>query len=336
MFQQKDSNNLYEIRIVDPSPVRVTENPGWFGFGGFSMFNNDGSGINIISKEFEKFNRDGHKYYCVPHGKEYYVKMINNSDLRVNAILKIDGEVMGKWRINEFSDILIERPSHSNRKFTFVRDNSWQAGMAGVSSGAYKNGLIEVTFTPEVRYKSQDGLFKYTMTNEESHRNFFDSMPQTDSIRSINSSANFNSIMPQAQSSNSYSSGATVLGDDSNQKFSSASHMTEDSSKSVTKRVRLVVEDERKPFASIKRETVVYDDPTPPPIRRITDERDFRYQDRDFAKRFDPFDGFARPRNDSPFYTEIRPNSNSNFNIRNDLPFHLNQAKSTRHQPPSY
>jgi hypothetical protein len=34
---------------------------------------------------------------------------------------------MGIWRIDAHDSILLERPSKSSRKFTFVKENSWQA-----------------------------------------------------------------------------------------------------------------------------------------------------------------------------------------------------------------
>lgn len=332
MISNNEINHLYEIKIEDTEP----SSSGWFDFDGyFPIFQNDSN-----AREFDTFSRDGHKYYALPNNKEYGIRMVNNSDLRVNATLKIDGEVMGKWRINKYSDILIERPSHNNRKFTFVRDNSWQAGMAGVKSGAYQNGLVEVTFTPEVRsYRSRDddsrdGWQPYSTNFGDDSRDYLQShtitnnnnsfTPQSASLmRESSNRSNRSNKSMNFSSTNSYSAGATVLGDDSSQKFNSASHINEDTSKSITKRVRLVVADERKPYVSIRKRE--YDDPTPPPI---TNANDFIHYDRTFARNFDPSDGFARPKvalgiphNNSPFHFDqvisIR-NNNDYDNYRND------------------
>lgn len=315
MSNTNNQNNLYEIKIEDVE----TKNNGLFGTSGFSFFKQDEA-----DNEFEKFNRDGYKYYVVPHNKEYAVRMINNSDLRVNALLKIDGEVMGRWRINKYSDILIERPAHQNRKFTFVRESSWQADMGGVNKGSDKNGLVEVTFTPEVRTiwtansRNEDDSDSYYQLNESRSRssksNFFDSAtPQSANIRSV-------LPMNNSISTNSYSTGATVLGNDSSQKFSDASYMIEDVSRAVTKRVRLIVSEHRNPYVSIKRDVREYDDPIPPPVRRdtnrphFTNPNDYRQYDRTFAREFDPNDGYARPsRTNTPNYFG---------NNRNDSEYH--------------
>jgi hypothetical protein len=333
-------DNLYVVKIED-TPTKS----GWFS--GSSLFRNDSS-----DNEFEKFIRDGHKYYVLPHNKEYAVRMINKSHSRVNAVLKIDGEIMGKWRINQYSDILIERPSHKNRKFTFVRENSWQAGMAGVNRGDYQNGLIEVTFIPEIHsdpyrrhvYESDDydrssigNISRLSMKNmnDDSSRqsNFLDSAVPQSSMRenSESRSASFNST-------NSYSTGATVLGNNSSQTFFRADYMVEDRAKSVTKRVRLVVSENenRKPFVSIRNDVYDYNDPVPPPIRNANQ---FRQYDRTFASRFDPNENRSRSKIDVPSYFndnyERRDSEYQPHNERRDSEYQPRNDRSNEYFPPS-
>lgn len=191
------------------------------------------------------FSDNGHKYYSLHHGSEYKVKMTNNTINRVNALLKIDGVQMGKWRIDPFSDIIIERPADNQRKFTFVKETSWEAISGDVIRGDSNNGLIEVTFIPELRMRAS----------------FY---PPTNSLIS-------NSFSSNSYSSSAYSAGATVLGEDSRQSFGlcpkgSATNIYEDHTQKVTRRVRLVVSDRKKPFASIRSHSINYDDPIPPKI----------------------------------------------------------------------
>ena len=293
------NTNTYAIKIENVSSTSTlnTVEPGWFG--GFSIF---AKTDEKSTGEFRKFERDGHKYYVLDHNKEYGVRMINNSDLRVNAVLKIDGETMGKWRINDNSSVLIERPSHSNRRFTFVKDDSWQAESSGVKAGSKKNGLVEVVFIPEIRINNYDMYDSFNCSEEDyvsdkknkkcSRSNYSNAGPN---MRHANSNSNSNSIRSMSESanfSNNFSSGATVLGNDSSQTFSTATNIIEDTANSVTKRVRLVVsEQDRAPFISIKKKE--YDDPVPPPVKKA---KDFRKYDRDFARNFDPDDNYARPR----------------------------------------
>ena len=193
------------------------------------------------NSEYRKFKRDDYVYYALPHKSEYKVKMCNNGDLRVDAVLKIDGTKMGTWRIDPYSCATIERPSHNNRKFTFVQEGSWQGNMGGVAQGNPDNGLVEVTFIPEYTYDS------FPMTNNMS----------------------FNSVSRSRQfMNNSYSTGGTVLGDGSSQTFTDASHLSLNYSKKVTKRVRLVVEENRKLYVPLGTRGYTYDDvhddPVPP------------------------------------------------------------------------
>lgn len=228
--------NLYSVKICDPSNINTGKC--YIPISYFSDPENEFmlmrptilSGVRIAD-EFEKLIKNGHVYYSLPHRKEYEVKMTNSSDSRVNVILKIDGEVMGKWRINARSEIIIERPAHSNRKFTFVKETSSEGRMAGVKPND-KNGLIEVTFIPE----KEPIYLSRTLGGELKSYSF------------------------------ATSSGATVLGENSFQRFGQASEMIEDKSRAVTKRIRLVI---NKPLISIKTKNFndydnINDDPIPP------------------------------------------------------------------------
>lgn len=200
--------------------------------------------------EYGHFVKKGHTYYTLPHNTSYKVKMSNNTHLRVNARLKVDGVCMGVWRIGPYSDILVERPTHSQRKFTFVKENSWEAKMGGMNAENNNNGLIEVAFTPELKTAQyhDNRITKQCMT--------------------------FNSARSFSDSLSNYSVGGTVLGDDSSQRFDSASRMIEDESRRVIKRLRLVIDEKRQPYTSIRREydQSIYDDPVPPKLGNLQRE----------------------------------------------------------------
>ena len=205
--------------------------------------------IESTYAEYDHFIKNGHRYYKLPHNTSYKVKMINNSDSRVNVVLKIDGKKMGKWRINEFDDVTVERPVHNGRKFTFVKETSWQGAMSGVKAGNLDNGLVEVTFIPEVQ------SFSYNVSDQIHFRTNSNTNCYGAKCAMMNSSLSFaaSDFMCDIPSTNNESStrGATVLGSDSSQKFGTATTMTEDTSRKVTKRVRLVVSKQKQPFVSI-------------------------------------------------------------------------------------
>jgi hypothetical protein len=274
-------SSLYSIRIEEPEVSNS-----WFP--SFSLFVD----TDIHEKEYDKFFVDGHTYYSIPHNKEYRVRMINNSRSRVNATLTIDSEVMGVWRIEPFSDIVIERPSHNDRKFVFVEETSREAKMGGVTKGKSENGLVEVAFVPEKtkapKYYAQqnresqmyhnDNNLSYEMNSNMSN-NFSASSKNLSSTIASDSNRNYSSNQKQM-----YSSGATVLGDDSNQRFVDADYIVEDFSKKIIKRVRLVVKGRRKPYTSIKKRQGeldydgvyydgTYDDSAPPRIDRRNEQK---------------------------------------------------------------
>lgn len=203
------------------------------------------------SETVDHFVNNGHTYYSLHHGSEYKVKMTNNTNKKVNAMLRIDGVRMGKWRIDPYSDIIIERPANNQRKFTFVEENSWEASSGNVLRGNNENGLVEVTFIPELNTSTY----------------FNDSIPMRRQFGQMTNS--FSNSFSNKSINESYSAGATVLGDDSSQSFGSASQIYEDHAKKVTRRVRLVVSNKRKPFVSIRSKSECYDDPIPPKLPRL-------------------------------------------------------------------
>jgi|SRR5579872_6599341 len=214
-------------------------------------------------REYENFSKDGHRYYKIPHDSSYKVKMINNTNSRVNVVLKIDGKKMGKWRINEYDNITVERPVHNGRKFTFVRESSWEGEMGGIKEGNFDNGLVEVMFIPEVYSHSYINTLSdqiHYSTNSTNSYNGNSTM--------MNNSLSFASSDFISDAPVTRNAGGTILGSDSSQKFGTATSMEEDMSRKVTKRVRLVVSEQRQPYVSIDSvETQgVYDDPIPPTL----------------------------------------------------------------------
>lgn len=179
---------------------------------------------------------NGHRYVPLKHSTEYKVRLANPTSTRCNVVLFIDEKRMGKWRIDMYSSILLERPSDSSRKFTFVKEDGLEAGMGGVQEGSFSNGLIEAKFIPE--YSSP--IVTLGMSSCFSNQSFGKNCSSDE---------------------NSFSAGATVLGDTSRQAFGTATDMTEDESRSVTKKIRLVVENARPQYVPLG-----HTDLTPPRI----------------------------------------------------------------------
>lgn len=195
--------------------------------------------------------RNEHAYYPLKHSSNYQIRLGNNTDKRCNVILFIDGKKMGKWRIDAYDSIKLERPSQSSRKFVFVKENSWKGEMGNVRNRAMKNGLIEAKFIPEQNYD----------------RNRWDSFSNSSIDNGVRQNCRkfgiHQSFGENMNDCNYNSSGATILGRNSQQHFNTASRMEEDHNRSVIKRVRLVIDNRidhhRLPYAPI----YTVDNPSP-------------------------------------------------------------------------
>ncbi len=218
--------------------------------------------------------RNGHTYFPMNHRESYRIILKNNSPRRVNADVYVDGENVGKWRINGWNTISLERPANINRKFTFVKENSREAIMGDVTSDSTSNGLIEVKFVPE----------------EERHQvMYMENVMYDTGNRTAQNAQNERSEAPHRsdmmfknaiEEIYNFSSGATVLGNQSSQRYGTADSMIEDRSKIVIKRVRLIIDEtSNKPFISIKtnrfHQPVIEEDPIPPRINKK--QTDFRF-----------------------------------------------------------
>lgn len=88
-------------------------------------------------------------YVYLAHGTQYTLVAENVSSLRCNVELKIDGNMVGAWRIPARGKIELERPVNDPGRFTFFETGSREAKIAGLSSSD-ESGVIEARFIPEV------------------------------------------------------------------------------------------------------------------------------------------------------------------------------------------
>lgn len=88
-------------------------------------------------------------YVAMSHGTAYTISLSNHSTRRCDAEVRIDGGIVGTWRIEGESVIRLERPVHDTGRFTFFKSGTPEAESAGIVNGD-QNGLITVTFYPEI------------------------------------------------------------------------------------------------------------------------------------------------------------------------------------------
>lgn len=113
------------------------------------VFENNYSVKIVTNADYDKIKRGNYNYVALPNNTEYKIMLINNSPIFAIADVKLEGVNIGKWYIPRHDKIIIERPSNISRKFIFFDEDDNRAQDSGVVSGDEDNGLIEVTFYPE-------------------------------------------------------------------------------------------------------------------------------------------------------------------------------------------
>lgn len=91
-------------------------------------------------------------YVEMQHAQQYTIQLGNRSyDRRCDAEVKIDGKVIGSFRLDKGRTITLERPLDDSGRFTFYKADTVDGAMAGAGNVNTNNrGLIEVTFKPEM------------------------------------------------------------------------------------------------------------------------------------------------------------------------------------------
>lgn len=198
--------------------------------------------VAINARGARHFTRGGSDYVSLPSGVEYSITLHNNYGGKCDASVTIDNERVGGWQIDPFDSITIERPSHSQRKFVFVTETSAIARRTGAVQGAEENGVIRVQFRP-AKYCAHCLGSTVTAVDRSS-------FPRASLAKA---SAPESAIHSSEVSSDRYQSGVTVLGDDSDQRFSTVRPLRDDEidwNLATTITLRLIVED-REDYVSL-------------------------------------------------------------------------------------
>ena len=97
-------------------------------------------------------------YVEIAHGTVYRLALRNDTDVRCDARVEIDGTNVGKWRIEAHDRIELERGVGSDGQFTAYVPGTHEGDAAGVDYSNPKLGLIGVEFTPEKRFVREANL----------------------------------------------------------------------------------------------------------------------------------------------------------------------------------
>lgn len=86
---------------------------------------------------------------ALKHGDKYKVFVRNNRKTRARFTLTIDGKKQGVWVLKPHQSATIERPASVAKQFTFFKEGTSEAAAAGISSGAFENGVVRCDFVAE-------------------------------------------------------------------------------------------------------------------------------------------------------------------------------------------
>jgi len=182
--------------------------------------------------------QSGYTYFLMPDLAEYCICMRNSRPTNCDVIVSIDGNKVGRWRINAGQSITVERPVGVNRVFKFVKETSQLATAGGVQSGDQENGLIKFEFLPErqktlsinTATSSMSWLEKnsfddsFSINQELGQNNFSRQLLSVSSLQMTNesnkkkSTQDYRSLLTSTPLDRA-ESGATILGRTSDQHF---------------------------------------------------------------------------------------------------------------------
>ena len=78
------------------------------------------------------------------HKTRYNIGILNNSEGDCLAIIYVDGEFCGKFRIDKKSSFQLERPIDKNQSFVFVSKNSELGNLTGLSNTNLGEILVHI------------------------------------------------------------------------------------------------------------------------------------------------------------------------------------------------
>lgn len=106
--------------------------------------------FSVMVPQGKERSSDG--YVEMVHGRVYSLRLCNHYSARCDAVVSMDGKMVGAFRIDSRQDIVLETSPNDPSKgcFTFYEAASAEGIVAGSDTVSKDDrGLIEVTFKPE-------------------------------------------------------------------------------------------------------------------------------------------------------------------------------------------
>lgn len=209
--------------------------------------------VAIIADNVNKAYKNSYTYISLLHNSEYSLLLKNSSGNRCDAVVSIDGRSVGRFRLKPYGSFNVERPVKINKKFVFLKENSYLAGRAGVNQGNSENCIVSVIFYPELNTINEDEAVEMSFDGDFGSSKEMLWCNKSARGLGISQQANFsNGSSNFAKFNDDISNGATALGDKSYQTFRHADKIKDfDHSKITTIQFRLAVDENKNDWPSI-------------------------------------------------------------------------------------
>ncbi len=99
------------------------------------------------------------QHVIMQHGTQYRIQVSNHSNGRCDAVVSLDGDEIGTYRLSAGQVWAIEHPAENQQRFTFYASGTSEATAVGEAVlDKNEKGLVQVTFYPEKQSRFDDVL----------------------------------------------------------------------------------------------------------------------------------------------------------------------------------
>lgn len=212
--------------------------------------------INSFEVSTSHGKERGSGHVDVAHGQVYSIYLRNHwPDRHCDAEVKVDGKVVGEFRVNALGRVKLERPINDTGCFTFYRADSEVGQKVGAGVEVSERGLIQVRFRPSFPFEREEKTSGAVMRNmspvaDDGALQAFSGEESYGGGQHVNStkSTRFKA------GGQSLSAGVTGLSGHSTQQFTNVAPLVYDLTMETTITLRLVcVDSEPRPVVAVTR-----------------------------------------------------------------------------------
>ena len=138
------------------------------------------------------------------HKTRYNIGILNNSEGDCLAIIYVDGEFCGKFRIDKKSSFQLERPIDKNQSFVFVSKNSELGNLTGLSNTNLGEILVHIIPEDKSSKVNQSIAFKSASVKFET-----DGFTRQTCIKKNRNASNLGDVISKSATVNCESNGHT-------------------------------------------------------------------------------------------------------------------------------